>query len=93
MILYNYFWKKQVRPGCNLAKGIKQQNISSSTLVTFKKLSSIILLIQNMTEIKINTTEQNTPKMGVENCCNCHCHRVPVTLRDTFFQDPFFSGK
>merc|ERR1712038_2045909 len=59
--------------------------------VTFKKLSGV-LLIQNMTEIKINTTDQNTPKMGVENCCNCHCHRVPVTLRDTFFQDPFFSG-
>merc|ERR1719367_898858 len=28
-------------------------------------------------------------------CCNCHCHdkvqQVPVTLRDTFFQDPIFS--
>jgi len=49
-----------------------------------------------MTEIKINTEQRSTSassgqKMGGENCCNCHCHRVPVTLRDTFFQDPFFS--
>merc|ERR1711963_284694 len=34
-------------------------------------------------------------KMDSTPCCNCKCHQkqVPVTLRDTFFQDPFFSRR
>ncbi len=27
-----------------------------------------------------------------KNGCGCKCHRVPVTLRDHFWRDPFFSS-
>merc|ERR1712018_108207 len=38
----------------------------------------------------IERMANGTPK---KTCCACHCHevQVPVTLRDTFFQDPIFS--
>lgn len=38
--------------------------------------------------IPVETVKQTEAKVD---CCACSCHRVPVTLRDTFFQDPFFS--
>merc|ERR1712156_491673 len=45
------------------------------------------LTLHNLTKLFImNSTEKK--------CCNCQCHQtkqVPVTLRDTFFQDPIFS--
>jgi hypothetical protein len=44
------------------------------------------------TEININNSEKEADK-AEQSCCTCRCHRVPVTLRDTFFQDPFFSRR
>merc|ERR1711860_113606 len=47
----------------------------------------------------MGTSERNkvASEMDTSNnpCCNCKCHQkqVPVTLRDTFFQDPFFSRR
>ena len=40
-------------------------------------------------EMKI---EVNCSKSGGGDDCNCKCHRVPVTLRDHFWRDPFFSS-
>merc|ERR1711860_262422 len=47
----------------------------------------------------MGTSERNkvASEMDTSNnpCCYCKCHQkqVPVTLRDTFFQDPFFSRR
>ena len=44
-----------------------------------------------MSETKI---EVKCSKSGGDdkNGCGCKCHRVPVTLRDHFWKDPFFSS-
>jgi HSP20 family molecular chaperone IbpA len=40
------------------------------------------------TKIQVNCTKSGDDKHG----CGCNCHRVPVTLRDHFWKDPFFSS-
>ena len=40
-------------------------------------------------KIEVNCSKSG----GGDDCnCNCKCHRVPVTLRDHFWRDPFFSS-
>lgn len=39
-------------------------------------------------KIEVNCTSNGKDNAG----CNCKCHRVPVTLRDHFWRDPFFSS-
>jgi len=41
------------------------------------------------TKIQVNCTNSNSSD---DKGCNCKCHRVPVTLRDHFWRDPFFSS-
>merc|ERR1711983_10529 len=47
----------------------------------------------------MGTSERNKVASEMDSshnpCCTCKCHQkqVPVTLRDTFFQDPFFSRR
>jgi hypothetical protein len=40
------------------------------------------------TKIEVNCSKSSDDKSG----CGCRCHRVPVTLRDHFWKDPFFSS-
>ena len=44
-------------------------------------------------EVKCTKTGGNSNGSSEDkNGCGCKCHRVPVTLRDHFWRDPFFSS-
>jgi hypothetical protein len=60
----------------------KQQKVLNSTKI--KMASS-----KSETNIEVKCSKSGGDE---KNGCGCKCHRVPVTLRDHFWKDPFFSS-